>query len=400
MKIHLDILQTLAVAAIVLFVGRWIKRYVKILEKLCIPDPVVGGILFSVLSLVGYSSGLFIFELDTTLQGIFMTVFFTAVGFTCDVKVLFRYGKKAVQFTIVLFLLVVFQNLIGVGYTKLFDIHPLLGLCTGSAAMTGGHGTAGSFAPLFEELYGCSGALTVGLAAATFGLVSGGLIGGPVGNFLVRRYHLAEEAANRRDELAKSGMDEENEISLSAKNMISASNQIILSMGAGTIIFLLLKMVGITFPSYVGGMLMGVILRNISTYTGKLSTPLPEIDCIGNISLSLFVAMALMSLKLWQLADLALPMIVTLLTQVLFIAAFMIIVGFRVLGKDYDAAVMVTGFCGFGLGAMPNGVSNMQAFTKKWGPSPTAFFVVPGVGSVIIDVVNAMTLTMLMNFLG
>ena len=182
--------------------------------------------------------------------------------------------------------------------------------------------------------------------------------------------------------------------------MISASNQIILSMGAGTIIFLLLKMVGITFPSYVGGMLMGVILRNISTYTGKLSTPLPEIDCIGNISLSLFVAMALMSLKLWQLADLALPMIVTLLTQVLFIAVFMIIVGFRVLGKDYDAAVMVTGFCGFGLGAMPNGVSNMQAFTKKWGPSPTAFFVVPGVGSVIIDVVNAMTLTMLMNFLG
>ena len=161
----------------------------------------------------------------------------------------------------------------------------------------------------------------------------------------------------------------------------------------------LLGNMGITFPSYVGGMVMGAVLRNVSSYSGKFETPLAEIDCIGNISLSFFVSMALMSLKLWQLADLALPMIATLLTQVVFISLFMICIGYRSLGADYDAAVMVTGCCGFGLGAMPNGVSNMQAFTKKWGPSSTAFLVVPGVGSVIIDVVNALILTAFMNFL-
>ena len=399
MTIPLDILQTLAVAVIVLFAGKGIKRYVKVLDRLCISDPVVGGILFSLVVLFGHQSGMFLLELDTTLQNVFMTVFFTAVGFTCDVKVLLKYGKRAIQFTVLLTLLVIFQNAIGVGLAKLFDIDLLLGLCTGSASMTGGHGTAGSFAPLFETNYGCEGALVVGLAAATFGLVSGGLVGGPVGNFLVRRHGLAETAAARREDPTQASTHEM-EIPLSAKGMVSAVNQIILCMGVGTIIYLLLKMVGITFPSYVGGMVMGVVLRNVSTYTGKFETPLPEIDCLGNISLSLFVSMALMSLKLWQLIDLAVPMIVTLATQVVFIAIFMIFVGYYILGRDYDAAVMVTGFCGFGLGAMPNGVSNMQAFTKKWGPSPTAFFVVPGVGSVIIDVVNALILTALMNLLG
>lgn len=399
MTIQLDIIQTLAVAVIVLFIGKLVKRVFRILERLCIPDPVVGGLLFSLLTWAGYTSGLLIFELDTTLQNVFMTVFFTAVGFTCDVKVLLKYGKRAIQFTILLTLLVCFQNAIGVGLAKVFDIHLLLGLCTGSASMTGGHGTAGSFAPLFESLYGCTGAEVVGLAAATFGLVSGGLIGGPVGNFLVRRHGLAEAAAARRDDPSQASAQEA-ELPLSAKKMTLATNQIIICMGIGTLIYLALKVVGITFPSYVGGMVMGVVLRNMSTYTGKFQTPLSEIDCIGNISLSLFVSMALMSLKLWQLADLALPMIATLAVQVIFIALFMIFVGYYVMGHDYDAAVMITGFCGFGLGAMPNGVSNMQAFTKKWGPSPIAFFVVPGVGSVIIDVVNALILTALMNILG
>lgn len=399
MTIQLDMLQTLAIAAIALYVGKYVKRLFPVLTRLCIPDPVVGGILFSLLTLAGYASGAFYLEMDTTLQSVFMTVFFTAVGFTCDVKVLFKYGKRAIQFTIIVLCLCVFQNLIGFGFTQMFDIHPLLGLCTGSASMTGGHGTAGSFAPMFEELYGCDGALVVGLAAATFGLVSGGLIGGPVGNFLVRRHNLADQAANQA-KLAQANVTEEVETPLSATKMMLAANEIIISMGVGTIIYILLKMAGITFPSYVGGMVMGAVLRNVSSYTGKFETPLAEIDCIGNISLSFFVSMALISLKLWQLADLALPMIVTLLTQVAFISVFMILVGWRILGADYDAAVMVTGCCGFSLGAMPNGVSNMQAFTKKWGPSTTAFLVVPGVGSVIIDVVNALVLTTFMNILG
>lgn len=398
MSISLDIFQTLAIAVVVLWVGEKLRHTFKILEKLCIPSPVVGGLLFSLLTLIGNNTGILNLELDTTLQNVFMTVFFTAMGFTCDVKVLLKYGKRAIQFTVLLTLLVIAQNIIGISCAKLFGIDLLLGLCTGSASMTGGHGTAGSFAPLFEEMYGCEGAVVVGLAAATFGLVSGGLIGGPVGNFLVKKHKL--EKIGCKSGVKQAGDADEIEASLKGKKLAAATNQIILCMGIGTVIYLSLKEIGITFPGYVGGMVLGAILRNISEYSGKFETPLDEIACLGNISLSLFVSMALMSLKLWQLADLALPMLITLLIQVLFIAAFMIFVGYYILGRDYDAAVMVTGFCGFGLGAMPNGVSNMQAFTKKWGASPTAFLVVPGVGSVIIDVINALILTALMNLLG
>ncbi len=398
MSISLDIFQTLAIAVVVLWVGEKLRHTFKILEKLCIPSPVVGGLLFSLLTLIGNNTGILNLELDTTLQNVFMTVFFTAMGFTCDVKVLLKYGKRAIQFTVLLTLLVIAQNIIGISCAKLFGIDLLLGLCTGSASMTGGHGTAGSFAPLFEEMYGCEGAVVVGLAAATFGLVSGGLIGGPVGNFLVKKHKL--EKIGCKSGVKQAGDADEIEASLKGKKLAAATNQIILCMGIGTVIYLALKEIGITFPGYVGGMVLGAILRNISEYSGKFETPLDEIACLGNISLSLFVSMALMSLKLWQLADLALPMLITLLIQVLFIAAFMIFVGYYILGRDYDAAVMVTGFCGFGLGAMPNGVSNMQAFTKKWGASPTAFLVVPGVGSVIIDVINALILTALMNLLG
>lgn len=399
MSISLDIFQTLAIAVVVLWVGEKLRHTFKILEKLCIPSPVVGGLLFSFLTLIGNNTGILNLELDTTLQSVFMTVFFTAMGFTCDVKVLLKYGKRAIQFTILLTLLVIAQNIIGISCAKLFDIDLLLGLCTGSASMTGGHGTAGSFAPLFEDMYGCEGAVVVGLAAATFGLVSGGLIGGPVGNFLVKKHNLEKMVGCKSGGKQVRDTDEI-EVPLKGKKLAIATNQIILCMGSGTIIYLVLKQIGITFPGYVGGMVLGAILRNVSEYSGKFETPLDEIECLGNISLSLFVSMALMSLKLWQLADLALPMLITLLIQVVFIAVFMIFVGYYILGRDYDAAVMVTGFCGFGLGAMPNGVSNMQAFTKKWGASPTAFLVVPGVGSVIIDVINALILTVLMNFLG
>jgi len=287
MTIELDILQTLAVAALVLYLGRYIKHFLPVLERLCIPDPVVGGILFSILRLIGQTTGLCMLELDTTLQSVFMTVFFTAVGFTCDASILKKFGKRTIQFTIVLIILVVCQNLIGVGFTKVFGIHPLLGLCTGSASMTGGHGTAGSFAPIFEETFGCEGAVVVGLAAATFGLVSGGLIGGPVGNLIVKIYHLEDEAAARQ---AMSSESDESgkEIALSAKNFVLGANEIILSMGIGTIIYILLKKVGITFPSYVGGMVMGAVLRNMASSSKKFETPLAEIDCIGNLSLSYF----------------------------------------------------------------------------------------------------------------
>ena len=218
MTIQLDILQTLAVAVIVLYVGKWIKRHVRILERFCIPDPVVGGILFSLLTLVGYATNTFVLEMDTTLQSVCMTMFFTSVGFTCDVKVLLKYGKRAIAFAVVLTILVCCQDAIGVFFANLFGINPLLGLCAGSAAMVGGHGTVGSFAPMFEADFGCEGAVVYGLAAATFGLVSGGLIGGPVGNFIVKRYHLEEEAKSRMSDSLVS--IEDVEVPLSAGKMV------------------------------------------------------------------------------------------------------------------------------------------------------------------------------------
>jgi len=403
MVIHFNILQTLALAVAVMFLGKYVKRFFKILDRLCIPDPVVGGILFSLLLLLGHSTKAFTLEFDLTLQAICMTAFFTSVGFSCNLRTLPKYGLKGLQFTIIVFLLVVFQNIIGIAWTKMFGINAYFGLCAGSVSMVGGHGTSGAFAPLFEQR-GCAGALTVAMAAATFGLVSGGLIGGPVARYITRSHKLAEEKTSEEIDDTPAEVSSNEPIvadnDLNEKRILSASNQIILAMGIGTLLSMGLTAIGLTFPGYMGGMLMAVILRNISDITGLFSTPINEINCIGNVSLLLFVTMALMTLKLWQLAELAIPLIVMLMTQVVFITAFLILIGFRILGSDYDAAVMISGICGFGLGAMPNGVANMQAFVKKFKPSPTAFFVVPGVGSVIIDVVNALLITAFMGFIG
>ena len=403
MVIHFDILQTLALAVVVMFLGKYVKRYFKILDRLCIPDPVVGGILFSLLLLIGHSTKAFTLEFDLTLQSICMTAFFTSVGFSCNLRARPKYGLKGLQFTIIVFLLVICQNIIGIAWTKVFDINAYFGLCAGSVSMVGGHGTSGAFAPLFEQR-GCAGALTVAMAAATFGLVSGGLIGGPVARYITKSHNLAEERMDEDIEetpietTAEAPVEVVND--LNERHILSAANLIILAMGIGTILSMGMTAIGLTFPGYMGGMLMAVILRNISDFSGLFDTPMNEINCIGNVSLLLFVTMALMTLKLWQLAELAIPLIVMLMTQVVFITVFLIFIGFKILGSDYDGAVMISGICGFGLGAMPNGVANMQAFVKKFKPSPTAFFVVPGVGSVIIDVVNAILITAFMGFIG
>jgi len=264
--------------------------------------------------------------------------------------------------------------------------------------MVGGHGTAGAFGPVFEKA-GAVGASTVAIASATFGLIMGSIIGGPIGKRLIDKNNLDYPMKTiNKDEVKEVAVTEEESKLVNPDNFMSAAALILLAMGIGTIISMLLEKTGMTFPPYIGAMFAAAILRNISDSSKSIKIHLDEIDVLGGISLSLFLSLALMGLKLWQLADLAIPLIVMLLAQTILIGVFVYFVTFNLMGRDYDAAVMCSGNCGFGMGATPNAMANMGAMTDKYGVSPSAFFIVPLVGSLFIDFCNAGIITMFMNF--
>ncbi|MBZ9606608.1 sodium/glutamate symporter [Clostridium estertheticum] len=399
MNFKLDMIQAVAVAVIVLFTGQKIKNKLTFLEKYCIPAPVIGGLIFAIITLLLKVSNILVFDMDITLQKLFMTAFFTTIGFTASLKLLKKGGKGVFIFLGLSVVIVVLQDITGVALAKMFGLNPLIGLSTASVPMVGGHGTAGAFGPIFEKA-GAVGATTVAMASATFGLIMGSVIGGPIGKKLIEKNNLSypmktvnskvhEEAATTKEDTVKH---------LIPEKFMGAVSQILLAMGLGTIISTLLEKTGITFPPYIGAMFAAAILRNISDSTNAYRIHIDEIDVIGGISLSLFLSMALMGLKLWQLADLALPLIVMLFAQTILMGLFVYFITFNVMGRDYDAAVMASGNCGFGMGATPNAMANMGAMTAKYGIAPRAFFIVPLVGSLFIDFCNAGVITMFMNF--
>ncbi len=401
MNFKLDMIQAVAVAVVVLFTGQKIKDKLTFLEKYCIPAPVIGGLIFAIITLLLKVSNILVFDMDITLQKLFMTAFFTTIGFTASLKLLKKGGKGVFIFLGLSVVIVILQDITGVALAKMFGLNPLIGLSTASVPMVGGHGTAGAFGPIFEKA-GAVGATTVAMASATFGLIMGSVIGGPIGKKLIEKNNLSypmktvntkghEEAAISKEDTVKH---------LIPENFMSAVSQILLAMGIGTIISTLLEKTGMTFPPYIGAMFAAAILRNISDSTNAYKIHLDEIDIIGGISLSLFLSMALMGLKLWQLADLALPLIVMLFAQTILMGLFVYFITFNVMGRDYDAAVMASGNCGFGMGATPNAMANMGAMTAKYGIAPRAFFIVPLVGSLFIDFCNAGVVTMFMNFIG
>ena len=397
MILELDMIQTVALAVVVLLIGQAIRNRVEILRTFCIPAPVVGGMIFAILALFLRQSGIMEFQFDTTLQSVLMTAFFTTVGFTASLRLLKQGGLKVIIFLFAAILLVVLQNAMAVGFAKVFDLNPLLGLATGSVPMTGGHGTSGAFGPLFEE-HGAVGAATVALASATFGLIGGSMLGGPLAKRLIEKHNLVEKKAAA---VADTDMPEvEEQKLLDADRFLSGAFQIALAMGLGTIISMFIEKTGMTFPSYIGAMLAAAIIRNISDMTNTYEVPSTEIAIMGDIGLSMFLSMALMGLKLWELADLAIPMIVMLIGQTVLMAVFAYFVTFNMMGRDYDAAVLAGGHCGFGLGATPNAIANMQAITGNYGPSPLAFFVLPLIGSLFIDFFNAGIITTFMNIFG
>ncbi|EYE87801.1 sodium:glutamate symporter [Fervidicella metallireducens AeB] len=396
MTLKLDMVQTAALAVVVLFIGQAIKNKAKFLDKYCIPAPVVGGLLFAILALILKSSNVLTFEMDVTLQKLFMTMFFTTVGYTASFKLLKKGGLQVFIFLALAVILVILQDVVGVALAKVFGLHPYIGLSTASVPMTGGHGTSGAFGPKFEEA-GVVGATTVAMASATFGLVMGSMIGGPLAKRLIEKNKLDTKASSSAYSNAEVAATAEAK-KLDGNELLTGTAQIFIAMGLGTIISMLLEKTGMTFPPYIGAMFAAAIIRNFADSTNMFKVRLEEIDAMGNVSLSIFLSIALIGLKLWQLADLAVPLVIMLIAQTVLMAVFAYFVVFNVMGRDYEAAVMASGHCGFGMGATPNAMANMGAIASKYGPAPKAFFILPLVGSLFIDFFNAGIITTFMNF--
>ena len=395
MELNLDMYQTLAIAVLVLILGKFLKKKIYFLEKFCIPAPVVGGLLFAILTCVLYSTGIVEITFDDTLREVCMVFFFTSVGFQANLKVLKSGGKALIVFLGLVIVLILCQNFLAVGMAKVLGLDALIGLCTGSIPMVGGHGTAGAFGPVLED-FNVTGATTLCTAAATFGLIAGSLIGGPIGKSLVEKKNLLETAVAEDDSLL---VEDEKKHARHTTMYPSAVFQLILAIGLGTIFSWLLTKTGMTFPIYIGAMIAAALFRNIGEYSGKFTIYMGEINDIGGICLSLFLGIAMITLKLWQLASLALPLVILLGAQVVLMFVFARFVIFNVMGRDYDAAVLAAGTCGFGMGATPNAMANMQAICDRYAPSVKAYLLIPLVGSLFADFLNSLTITFFINLL-
>ena len=387
--------QTLAAAVGVLYLGGFLKKKIKFLETFCIPAPVVGGVVFALLSCLLHGLGIVEFQFDETLKTVCMVMFFTSVGFQANLKVLKAGGKSLVVFLLCLVVLIFTQNFVAVGISKLLGISPLVGMCTGSIPMVGGHGTSGAFGTVLED-FGIKGATTVCTAAVTFGLIIGSTMGGPIGRRLILKHDLLKTAVAEDPSILE---EDEQKHHRSVSMYAPAAYQLAIAMGIGTVLSWLLSMTGMTFPIYIGSMIAAAFMRNIGEYGGKIHIHMGEINDIGGICLSLFLGIAMITLQLWQLAELALPMIILLLAQVVLMAMFSYFLVYNVMGRDYDAAVLAAGTCGFGMGATPNAMANMQALTEKFVPSIKAYMLVPIVGSMFADFINSLVITAFINFI-
>lgn len=398
-NIKMDMIQTVGLAVVILIVGRVLRKRVKFFETYCIPSPVVGGFLFAIINLILRETNLVIFEFDNTLQRFFMTLFFTSIGFNASWRLLKVGGKKVITFLIMAIILVILQNIVAVGVGYFTGLDPLIALLTGSTAMTGGHGTAAAMAPIVEEL-GHSGAKSVAIAAATFGLIAGSSLGGPLADRLIKRKKLEVIAEKVDSEHVKN--DEflfNNDVKkLDGENFAKAFFLILLSMFIGSYVSTFLNQF-LNFPNYIGPMIVAAILRNISDNTTKFDLHYEEVHILEDVSLNLFLGMAMISLKLWELGNVAGQLAILLAAQAILVWIFVYFVAFRFMGANYDAAVLSAGHVGFGLGATPNGIANMQSVCDKYKHSHIAFFVMPIVGALFIDFFNVAIISGFFSFL-
>ena len=403
-ELKMDMIQTISLSVILLIIGMKLRTKVKFFEKYCIPSPVIGGFLFSIIAFILKQTNIITIKFETTLQTFFMVMFFTSVGFNASLKVLKKGGKKVFIFLLLAIGLCFTQNFVAISLSRLIGINPLLGLMTGSTPMTGGHGTSAAIAPTIEAL-GIKGAGTVAIASATFGLIAGSMMGGPIANKLILKHKLlGNETLLHEKHDYNSDIDEnvlkKPEPALNAERFSMAFFFILIAMGIGSYlsIFITKLLPAMNFPIYIGPMIIAAIMRNISDNSEIFTAPTREISVLEDVSLNLFLAMALMSLKLWELIDLAIPMLILLVAQIVLIYLYLNFITFKAMGSDYDAAVIVSGHCGFGLGATPNGISNMKSVCEKYKYSKIAFFVVPVVGALFIDFANVSLITLFISF--
>lgn len=411
--LELDMLQTAGLGALALVLGMCLTRRVKWLQRFCIPSPVSGGIVFSVVSLMLYKLWNVELVFDGTLKDVFMLVFFTSVGFQSNLKVLRRGGSTLLLMLGVLAFIIVVQNVLPLGIAWIMGVNLLVGMAAGSISMAGGHGTAGGFSAVLEGM-GLSGAGTIAMAAATFGLIMGSVTGGPLAERLIRTKLTAEHLEPKDYEVdpAMAGLESDEASPAGRAKHISSNEQefqqyakatyaLLIVVAAGSLMSWLLQQTGVTFPTYFGALIVAAIVRNVAE-TCKL-TPKMELDkivSVGNICLSVFLGMAMVSLKLWELESLALPLVVMLVAQVVAMALIAYFVAFNILGRDYDAAVLVAGICGFGLGATPNAMANMSAVCYKYHYSVKPFLIVPIIGAMFVDLINTGFITMFLNWIG
>lgn len=393
MNLNLDMYMTAGVGVVALLLGMCFTKWIPFLKRFCIPVPVSGGLLISLFFLLLYSVFGLDINFDGTIKDIAMTIFFTSVGYQSNLRVLKQGGKPLVVMIILVAVLIISQNLLSLGIAKGMGVSSLVGMATGSIPMCGGHGTAGGFSPLLEKM-GLEGADSITMAAATFGLIAGSLIGGPLGEMLIRRHKLAEEI-HTNDEIMTL---EASEGASSLKRYTQALGQLFVAMALGMGLSKLIAMTGITVPTYFGSLVVAAILRNVFGHKEN-ELCLKETIGIGELSLSLFLGIAMSTLKLWELAGLMLPLFVILVSQGLFMGLYATFVAFPAFGRNYDAAMLVSGLCGFGLGATPNAMANMSAVSYKYHYSVKPFIIVPVVGAMFVDIINTGVITFFLNLL-
>jgi len=398
MTLTFNAYYTLIAATIVLFIGRVLVNKIKLLSHFNIPEPVAGGLLVSILVTIAHQISGFSLSIDANLQDGLMLMFFASIGLSADFSRLKKGGMPLVILTILVGVFIIIQNVIGVGMASALGLHPLMGLVTGSVTLTGGHGTAGGWGQTLESL-GVEGATAIGMACATFGLVLGGLIGGPVAHRLIKKFKMPHKIEEAGEDENDSMFEKPHHVRLiTADSALETITMFALSLSSAYFIANFMSEnfadLPIKIPTFVWALASGILVRNILSRVFSVDVFDRCVDVIGNVSLSLFLAMALLSLKLWQLVDLAIPLLLILFVQTVAMILYASFVTYRFLGNNYDAAVIAAGHCGFGMGATPTAVANMQAITQRFGTSHKAFLIVPMVGAFFVDIINAIVLSM------
>ena len=390
MAFSFNAIQTLTVAILLLFVGTAVINRVAFLRDNNIPVPVVGGLVFALLTTVLFMGFDVQVSFDMVMQEPMMLAFFTTIGLGADLRLLVRGGPQLLVFGLVCLVFLILQDLLGVLAAISMDLHPLVGLLSSSITLSGGHGTGAAYAQKFADVHNIAGTMELAMACATFGLIIGGIIGGPIAGRLIRRHRL--ESDETHYEHKPQIKDALHDTPIDGDHLLWALLVVLLCLISGQLLALVFQDAAFTLPKFIWCLFVGVLIRNADLVFPRLKVHRPTVRMIGNLSLSIFLSMALMSLRLWELLDLAGPMLVMLLIQTVGMAFFATFVTFRAMGGGYDAAVMAGGHCGFGMGATPTAVANMEALTRRYGPSPPAFLVVPLMGAFFIDIINALVI--------